>query len=110
MRFYLGTYTRLGGPGVACCELRGDNGMRVLSSACLENPTYAIANARHDRLFCVSSAPASGERAERGVFRAERGQNGAGLSRQNALGKGRVTCAFRPTSGFCIWPIIPPAA
>ena len=100
MRFYLGTYTRLGGPGVACGELRGDNGMRVLSSACLENPTYAIANARHDRLFCVSSAPASGETGGSAASFALSGGEMALLSRQNALGEGPCHLCLSPDERF----------
>ena len=106
MRFYLGTYTSSVGRA-CCCELRGDNGMRVLQRV-PQNPTYAIANARHDRLFCVSKRLRRGNGGSAASF-ALRGAPVL-LSRQNALGEGRVTCAFRPTSGFCIWPIIPPAA
>ena len=54
MRFYLGSYTRLGGPGVAVCELNGD-AMRLLYTDALPNSTYVILNRAGTRLFAVCS-------------------------------------------------------
>lgn len=69
MLFYLGTYTQRGGAGVLGCELGAENAMRVIGSVFLKDPTYVIANARRDRLFCVCEAPAEGRRRrQRGFF------------------------------------------
>ena len=53
MRFYLGTYTRLGGPGIAICCLDGDK-MSIHSSVEMPDPTYIIHNQAGNRLFAAS--------------------------------------------------------
>ena len=85
MLFYLGTYTQRGGAGVLGCELGAENAMRVIGSVFLKDPTYVIANARRDRLFCVCEAPAEGEEGGSAAS-FSLGENGAPvlLSRQNA--------------------------
>lgn len=57
MVFYVGTYTRLGGPGVAVCALE-DGAMRLVETAPLPNPTYLILSPDRTRLYAVSSDPA----------------------------------------------------
>lgn len=53
MLFYVGTYTRLGGPGLAVCSLT-DSQIDVHNTYYLPNPTYAIMSARQDRLYAIS--------------------------------------------------------
>ncbi|MDD3335481.1 MAG: lactonase family protein [Eubacteriales bacterium] len=60
MKFYLGSYTRFGGPGVALCELCGDE-MRLLATDPLPDATYVVLNKAQDRLFAVSSCTIKGE-------------------------------------------------
>jgi len=61
MKFFVGCYTRLGGPGVAMCELEGDTLRFIESSPELENPTYVILSADQKTLYATSSASADGE-------------------------------------------------
>ena len=53
MRFYVGDYTNLGGPGVCECELTRDGTLRFIQNADtkIEDPTYLIldANGKEDR-------------------------------------------------------------
>lgn len=89
MLFYLGTYTQRGGAGVLGCELGAENAMRVIGSVFLKDPTYVIANARRDRLFCVCEARRKAEgRRQRGFFLAGGRRRAVLLSRQNAVGRG----------------------
>lgn len=61
MKFFVGDYTRLGGPGVALCELDGET-MRLLETyPGLENPTYLILSADQKTLYATSTTPADGE-------------------------------------------------
>lgn len=62
MKFFVGDYTRLGGPGVALCELDG-NAMRLIESSAelLENPTYVILSGDQNTLYATSSTPCDGE-------------------------------------------------
>ncbi len=53
MLFYVGTYTRLGGPGIAICSL--DNQLTRLNAAALPNPTYVILSGDQQKLYAVSS-------------------------------------------------------
>lgn len=85
MRFYLGTYTRLGGPGVALCRL-AENAMSMETAVFLENPTYVIANRAGNRLFAVSSASASGQPGGSAASFAIGDGNLTLLSRQDGLG------------------------
>jgi 6-phosphogluconolactonase len=53
MLFYVGTYTRLGGPGIAICSL--DSKITRLNATVLPNPTYVILSADQQMLYAVSS-------------------------------------------------------
>lgn len=59
MRFYIGSYTRLGGPGVGICQLEG-NQLALCASDYLPNATYVILNREENRLFAVCSESATG--------------------------------------------------
>ncbi len=59
MDFFVGTYTRMGGPGIAACSLDADK-LALRYTEELPNPTYVILNAKQDRLYAVSSDSASG--------------------------------------------------
>ncbi|MBR4443166.1 MAG: lactonase family protein [Clostridia bacterium] len=62
MKFYVGDYTNLGGPGVCECELTKD-GLRFIQNADtrIENPTWLILSADQKTLFATSSSPSDGE-------------------------------------------------
>lgn len=61
MKFFVGCYTRLGGPGVALCELEG-NSLRLLESTpLLENPTYLILSRDRKTLYATSSSSVGNE-------------------------------------------------
>ena len=61
MLFFVGTYTRLGGPGIALCRLDG-RGLRLLSAqAELANPTYVILSRDGHSLFAAGADPETGE-------------------------------------------------
>lgn len=61
MRFFVGTYTRMGGPGVCICTLKGGK-LRLLGTARdVNDPTYVILSQDDGTLFCVGSDPSSGE-------------------------------------------------
>lgn len=53
MLFYVGTYTRLGGPGIAVCSL--DSELALLNAVALPNPTYVIISEGNQKLYAVSS-------------------------------------------------------
>ncbi len=57
MIFFVGTYTRLNGPGIAACSLEG-NQLQLLGSAAIPNPTYVILSADRKTLYAGSSAAA----------------------------------------------------
>jgi len=60
MIFYVGTYTRLGGPGIAVCSLSG-NRLSLLGSELISDPTYVILSDDRQFLYSVSSDPAESE-------------------------------------------------
>jgi len=61
MRFYVGTYTRIGGPGIAVCDLI-ENKLSLVSIANeLGDPTYVILSKDKKRLYAVSSTSVDGE-------------------------------------------------
>ncbi|MBQ8953071.1 MAG: lactonase family protein [Clostridia bacterium] len=62
MKFYVGDYTRLGGPGVCACEL-AEGQLRLVQTAdtLIEDPTYLILSGDGKTLFATSSSPADGE-------------------------------------------------
>lgn len=87
MDFFVGTYTRMGGPGIAACSLAA--GKLSLNYAVeLPNPTYVILNAQQDRLYSVSSESASGGPGGSAAVYAV-GSNGLQLlSRHDTVGTG----------------------
>lgn len=87
MKFYVGCYTRLGGPGVAACELDGDTLKIVEAAPELENPTYVILSGDQKTLYATSSASADG--AEGGSVAAYdlTGGHLRLVSRQNTAGR-----------------------
>ena len=102
MLFYLGTYTQRGGVGVLGCELGAENAMRVIGSVFLKDPTYVIANARRDRLFCVCEAPAEGEEGGSAAsFSLGETARLCCFPGKTRWAGGPVTCASRRMSGFC---------
>ncbi|NLM77050.1 MAG: lactonase family protein [Ruminococcaceae bacterium] len=60
MLFYVGTQTRLGGPGIVVCKLE-NNQLACLGSTELDNPTYVILSSDRKKLYAISSASAEGE-------------------------------------------------
>ena len=65
MRFYVGTYTRLGGPGVVACELN-DETLRLIAEADtpLTDPTYCILTKDRRTLLVTSGTPSDDEEGE----------------------------------------------
>lgn len=62
MKFYVGDYTRLGGPGLCLCALENDR--LCLVAECdvrVDNPTYAILSRDQKTLFATSSSSSDGE-------------------------------------------------
>ncbi|NLO37224.1 MAG: lactonase family protein, partial [Clostridiaceae bacterium] len=57
MLFFVGSYTRLGGPGIAVCSLEGTR-IQVEQTVALPNPTYLILSRGQDRLIAISSEAA----------------------------------------------------
>ncbi|MBQ2957411.1 MAG: lactonase family protein [Clostridia bacterium] len=63
MKFFVGDYTRIGGPGVSLCELEG-NIMRLLESVPnLKNPTYQILSADQKTLYSTANDENGGSAA-----------------------------------------------
>lgn len=62
MKFYVGDYTRLGGPGVCVCALDGDQ-LSFVSAADVpvENPTYVILSRDQKTLYATSSSHSDDE-------------------------------------------------
>ena len=62
MKFYVGDYTRLGGPGVCLCELEGD-ALRFLckGDVCVNDPTYVILSRDKKTLYATSGTSCDGE-------------------------------------------------
>ena len=62
MKFYVGNYTRLGGPGVCECEL-AEGELRFVQAADtkIEDPTYLILSGDGKTLFATSSTASGGE-------------------------------------------------
>ena len=54
MIFFAGTYTRLGGPGIASCSWDGKQ-FHVEQTVALPNPTYLVLSRSQDRLYAISS-------------------------------------------------------
>ena len=57
MKFVIGSYTRLGGPGVAECELTAAGDFRVLRALALPNPTWQVLSRKNPVLFSTCSDP-----------------------------------------------------
>ncbi|MDD6873883.1 MAG: beta-propeller fold lactonase family protein, partial [Clostridiales bacterium] len=62
MKFYVGDYTRLGGPGVCLCELE-DDALRFLckGDVCVNEPTYVILSRDKKTLYATSGTSCDGE-------------------------------------------------
>lgn len=56
MKFYIGSYTKMDGPGVGVCQLENDT-LSLLQNDPLPNATYVILNRSQDRLFAICSDP-----------------------------------------------------
>ena len=56
MRFFVGCYTRLGGPGVGLCELEGDSLRLIETASGLLNPTYVILSGDRKTLYATGSS------------------------------------------------------
>jgi 6-phosphogluconolactonase len=86
MDFFVGTYTRMGGPGIAFCSLdAGKLALRYTEE--LPNPTYVILNAKQDRLYAVSSDSASGAPGGSAAAYAIKADGLQLLSRRDTLGE-----------------------
>ena len=59
MIFFVGSYTRLGGPGVARCRL-ADGHIAIERTDPLPDSLYVLLNRAHTRLYAASMAPAGG--------------------------------------------------
>ena len=87
MDFFVGTYTRMGGPGIAVCSLAARR-IKLRYTEELPNPTYVIPNGRQDRLYAVSSDSASGgPGGSAAVYAVEAGGLQL-LSRHDTIGQG----------------------
>lgn len=62
MYIYIGTYTRMGGPGIAVCSYCDETGELKPESVSpeLKDPTYLILSGDRKTLFATSSGPAEG--------------------------------------------------
>jgi len=87
MEFFVGTYTRMGGPGIATCSLEAEK-LELKHTQALPNATYVILNAKQDRLYAISSESASGgSGGAAAVYAVEAGVLRL-LSRHDTLGQG----------------------
>lgn len=87
MRFYLGSYTRLGGPGIAVCSYEGGR-MRALATEALPNATYVILNKSRNRLYAISSEPVARADGGSAAAYAVEGDTLRLLSRRDTVGNG----------------------
>lgn len=55
MRFYTGTYTRMGGPGISVCHFSNREITKVYSHHDLNDPTYVVLSKNAKTLFAVGS-------------------------------------------------------
>lgn len=65
MKFYVGDYTSLGGPGVCECELKNDE-LRLVQTADVRiiDPSYLILSADRRTLFAVTGSESDGEKGD----------------------------------------------
>lgn len=63
MRFYTGTYTRMGGPGVAVCSWEGGKLSQLGAYHDVNDPTYVILSPDSRYLYAVGSYPENGQGA-----------------------------------------------
>ena len=65
MKFYVGTYTHLGGPGVVACELE-DETLRLVAKADtdLTDPIYIILTKDQKTILVTTATPSDGEAGE----------------------------------------------
>ena len=85
MRFYAGTYTRMGGPGVAVCRWENGELTQLAAYHDINDPTYVILDSRSRTLYAVGSFPENGEGAV-ASYRVE-GDSLKLLSREATAGK-----------------------
>lgn len=99
MLFYVGTYTRMGGPGIGIGKLENGS-LRHLGSEFLPNPTYVILSGNQRVLYAVSSDSADG--AEGGSVAAYRvdGSRLTLLSRKNTGGAGPCHLCLGPDGRY----------
>ncbi len=99
MDFFIGSYTRMGGPGVGKCRLE-DNRLSLLESDPLPNSTYVIYNRAQDKLFAICSDPvAAAEGGSVASYDISGGQLRR-ISRQDTLGGGPCHLALDETERF----------
>ena len=97
MRFYVGTYTRLGGPGIAVCDFTNESITCVEAVRDLEDPIYMILSKDGRTLFAVG-CDAAGE----GVAASYRADNDhlTLLSKQYTSGHAACHLALSPDERF----------
>ena len=97
MRFYVGTYTRLGGPGIAVCDFTDEGISCVEAVHDLEDPIYVILSNDAGTLFAVG-CDAAGE----GMAASYRAENGylTLLSKQYTGGHAACHLALSPDERF----------
>ncbi len=100
MRFYVGTLTRLGGPGLVSCRIEGDRLMQEAADASLVDPNYLIFDKALRRLYAVSAN--AGEGTMKGSVTAWRlTENGlVFLGRQSTGGNGACHLTLCPDGRF----------
>lgn len=98
IKFYLGSYTRLGGPGIGVCQWNGGK-LDLLSSTLIANPTYVILNQRKTRLYSVCSDPVTGTGGSAAAFQIQENALKP-LSRQDTVGMGPCHLCLSPDERF----------
>ena len=99
MDFYIGSYTRLGGPGVGICHLEG-NQLSLQASDFLPNATYVILNRAENRLFAVCNETVAGEAGTSLASYAVEGRKLTRLSRCDGKGIGPCHLCLSPDERF----------
>lgn len=101
MRFLLGSYTRLGGPGVGLCALEAER-LRLITTDPLPNATYVILSGDKRRAYAVCSDALQGVPGGSVAAYALEGDTLRMLSRENALGKGPCHLCLDPDEAYLI--------
>ena len=96
MKFIVGNYTRMGGPGVAFCELNAD-GLRLLDSTPnLQNPTYMILSRDQKTLYSTANDETGGSVA---AFDLSEGRLNL-IGRQSTFGRSACHLVLSPDERF----------